>query len=370
MKTGHILLVMTLIGIGSSCFASAKNAYEVLGVTRKATKAEISEAFRKLAKDHHPQNGSDGAKFRELSQAYEKIKTDEARAEYDEHLKLTARSSGRPYTSSPRNGRHSHQGTGWADGPVSDEDIQSFKRVMENHFVEAYANSKGSALGAFFQMFYTDQGHFIDASTMFYATTGKRQIADHQIQHIHRSYFHKMARHIWFVGESSSTILRFERDFSGEKVPLGIVRHMMSMYDRIEESNATAMFSVNKKGTEEFAKASVADVLGVLNSVCILNIASCVKELVFQMDERAPKIYGVLNEDSVELLVTMIEYAMRNYQTTAFSREYFQLMRIRNNIASLNQNIFRRTYSCASMMTTKSFHQVHTRFLNWKNRTN
>ena len=65
----------------------ARDPYEVLGVSKKATEAEIKKAFRTLAKKHHPdthQNDPKAVKrFQEISSAYEVIGDKEKRAQYD-----------------------------------------------------------------------------------------------------------------------------------------------------------------------------------------------------------------------------------------------------------------------------------------------
>jgi len=62
--------------------------YEVLGVSRDATAAEIKKQYYKLAKKLHPdQNSSDpqaGAKFAKLQNAYEVLSDDKRRAQYDQ----------------------------------------------------------------------------------------------------------------------------------------------------------------------------------------------------------------------------------------------------------------------------------------------
>lgn len=65
----------------------AKDLYEVLGVDRGATAADIKSAYRKLAVKYHPdKNGNDPeseARFKEVSHAYEVLSDDQKRASYD-----------------------------------------------------------------------------------------------------------------------------------------------------------------------------------------------------------------------------------------------------------------------------------------------
>ena len=43
--------------------------YSTLGIERNASQEEIKQAFRKLAREHHPDRGGDEAKFKQLNEA-------------------------------------------------------------------------------------------------------------------------------------------------------------------------------------------------------------------------------------------------------------------------------------------------------------
>ena len=62
--------------------------YEILGVSKDASKDEIKSAFRKKARQLHPDvNKAPDAeeKFKELGKAYEILSDDEKRATYDRY---------------------------------------------------------------------------------------------------------------------------------------------------------------------------------------------------------------------------------------------------------------------------------------------
>jgi molecular chaperone DnaJ len=66
-----------------------KDFYKVLGVSDTATEKEITRAYRKLAKEHHPDAGSGSEdRFKEVSAAYDVLGDAAKRKEYDEVRRL------------------------------------------------------------------------------------------------------------------------------------------------------------------------------------------------------------------------------------------------------------------------------------------
>lgn len=64
-----------------------EDLYDVLGVKKDASEAEIKRAYRKLAAKYHPDvNHEPGAeeKFKKINEAYETLSDDQKRAQYDQ----------------------------------------------------------------------------------------------------------------------------------------------------------------------------------------------------------------------------------------------------------------------------------------------
>ena len=59
------------------------NYYDILGVSKTASDSEIKQAYKKLAKEHHPDRGGDTEKFAQINAAYDVLKDPTKRKEYD-----------------------------------------------------------------------------------------------------------------------------------------------------------------------------------------------------------------------------------------------------------------------------------------------
>lgn len=77
-----------------------KDYYKVLGVPKDATEAEIKKAYRKLAREFHPDANKGNAKaeerFKEISEANDILGDPKKRKEYDEARALFGNGGFRP----------------------------------------------------------------------------------------------------------------------------------------------------------------------------------------------------------------------------------------------------------------------------------
>ena len=81
-----------------------KNYYDILGVNEQSTSADITKAFKDLAKQHHPDRGGTQEKFQEINEAHNTLKSSQKRHDYDSMRKFGG-------------------GTGGAQHPFFNEDI-------------------------------------------------------------------------------------------------------------------------------------------------------------------------------------------------------------------------------------------------------
>src|SRR6185503_12335347 len=71
---------------GGIAMARAADYYKVLGVDKKASQDDIKKAYRKLARQYHPDTNKDAGaeeRFKEVSEAYDVLSDPEKRKKYD-----------------------------------------------------------------------------------------------------------------------------------------------------------------------------------------------------------------------------------------------------------------------------------------------
>ena len=59
--------------------------YKTLGVSKNATADEIKKAYRKAARENHPDAGGDEEKFKDINEAYEVLSDEKKRKIYDQY---------------------------------------------------------------------------------------------------------------------------------------------------------------------------------------------------------------------------------------------------------------------------------------------
>lgn len=64
----------------------AKSYYAILGISPEASTSEVKNAYRRLAKQYHPDHeGGDSRKFRDIQEAYCVLADAEKRRQYEQH---------------------------------------------------------------------------------------------------------------------------------------------------------------------------------------------------------------------------------------------------------------------------------------------
>jgi curved DNA-binding protein CbpA len=111
-----------------------KDYYALLGVSRDATVTQIKRAYRKLAKQYHPDlnNSPDAAeRFREITEAYDTLTDPDRRRRYD---RLHGTSTGTGSNTGAGNSwrQHTSSGNGTKTGTGSaGEDTQAASRILK-----------------------------------------------------------------------------------------------------------------------------------------------------------------------------------------------------------------------------------------------
>lgn len=60
-----------------------KDPYQILGISRDASDADVKKAYRQLAKEHHPDRGGDESKFKDIAEAYDVLTDPKKKARFN-----------------------------------------------------------------------------------------------------------------------------------------------------------------------------------------------------------------------------------------------------------------------------------------------
>lgn len=198
---GNFYRIPSLVLAVETQAEDSRDYYEVLGVSKEATKHEIHKAFRQLAKKYHPDKNKDkGAQdeFIKIFKAYETLSDEKKRNEYDQ------RSRTPHYQSS-----HSD----WQNGPnIHDFDMNEFFKQYEDqlfrhshHFQQQHNHHhQHSHNGGHHQNFFhginlddlfhdLDEDEFLSAGGMFSSPFGSsHNLNQHQQIHnnMHQGFHH------------------------------------------------------------------------------------------------------------------------------------------------------------------------------------
>jgi curved DNA-binding protein CbpA len=110
-----------------------RDYYAILGVERSCSQEELAQAFRRLARQYHPDMNHDdseaSARFKEINEAYQTLSDPEQRAQYDMEL------------ANPQ--------AGWPAAPSSDEPIVVQRSVViRSDEVDGAIRELSNALGS------------------------------------------------------------------------------------------------------------------------------------------------------------------------------------------------------------------------------
>jgi curved DNA-binding protein len=140
-----------------------KDYYSTLGVAKTASEKEIKQAFRKLARKHHPdvnpKDKSAEAKFKEINEAYEVLGDPAKRKKYDElganwrmYEQAGAQGAGNPFGGfDPR-----QQGGSWNVNFGGGGQGGGFRTMTEDEMREVFGDA--NPFSDFFQTFFGGMG--------------------------------------------------------------------------------------------------------------------------------------------------------------------------------------------------------------------
>lgn len=85
LAAAHVTSTIGGFAAMRSYASKSKDFYEVLGVSKTASAADIKKAYRKRAMETHPDQGGDKDEFASVAQAYEVLSSPEKRQVYDQY---------------------------------------------------------------------------------------------------------------------------------------------------------------------------------------------------------------------------------------------------------------------------------------------
>ena len=127
----NLKIIIIFLIVNCSISFAKKDYYKVLEVDRSASQKEIKKAFRNLALKYHPDKNPDedtSLKFREIAEAYEVLRDEEKRRQYDQM-------------------GHGAWGGGYKPGDFNFDDLfkdfdDDIFKDLRSHFAQHFGNHK------------------------------------------------------------------------------------------------------------------------------------------------------------------------------------------------------------------------------------